>query len=916
MLPLTINHRPSTILPLVSLLAVLMLASLSQAQGLMLDKCLDDLAEKGSLGPVVAVMHAPVAGTADLSSLEGLAKTFGLKLFEQDGIHVLGPAECLHLYDLSPYFPKEPLKESLSPEDELISSFTPEQLKAIGTHDGLHFADLSGKQQAILRRMFTGKITLLKRTDEPPKTSDLMTPSPPTLGSETEAPPLPNRSEVLRESLRNAERIAVSNVPVDDLTLTGSLIYGTAITEVGSDDEFGCQLEGPDIPLWDTTEHNIIVRSDRETPPKAPPPFGPNMLKPSHLDYERPELQKQTEFATRTSLGEVIALAATESGLPLSVGPGSEQVLLYVRASTESIGQVLKAVSLATGGTWREISDLFVFTLDLTGLGAFGKRAADLDALSQTAGEYAEMSFDAPLAREAMLNLPPMPGAKFSLTPQQITDLTDCWMSDPTPAACRISWQALTPEQQALLVGECPEMKDAQPDRLRVEMWVGAEFIIHFPAVGNAVAGFYPARSTFLYDAMTPEQPWYSSEFEPRVWPKGSKIPMPAGTRGLLYRVSKSDTPASIVTGIERYGFNTLLVRVFSDGYTVCPSQQFPQLPGLKADDFLRNLIAVAHARDIRVVGVIDALRWSDGDPKHWLYKQWELTDVDITGRMSTEWMAQRTTDFEEGAFYERMGHGDAFDGDFVTPFHPSVRQKLSALVDELKTYDLDGIAFDHTSIVHQASSWDSDGSASDGQIGFHELARSAFTRATGVDPVDIAPPDALGELPPTPCAPVVAGTASQAAKWDVFYRGACDALLDVLVEDCRKSVPGRPIWVVDTYRDIRYLEPVATHDWGEFQGRISRVVGCSQAEEPEHTGEDIQGIQLVRIIDELDLLYIASEIARMQERTFPGMLGEEDLGSPPETPIKDIILDFPCSEKRRTEFLKLLETARPEKTR
>lgn len=903
-------------IPILLLISALMACMITaQAQTLTLDRCLDDLAEKGLLpGPVVAVMRGPAPGTADLSSLEGLARTFGLKLFGQDGIHVLGPEVCIRLYDLSEFFPKERPKPGLSPEDELISSFTPQQLKAIGTHDGLHFADLSGKQQEIVRRMFTGSAILLRRTGEPPKTGDLTTPSPPTLGSETGEPPLPRTMDALRESIRNADRIAVGSVPVEDLTITGSLLCEAYVTT--ADSELGCGLDGPDSPLWDPNEHDLFVKRETERSlPKAPEPSGPNVLKESQLDYERPELQKQADFPTRTTLRELAAIAAKESGLPLFVGPGSEQVALYVRAGGSSIGQVLKAASLATGGTWRKVGDLFIYTLDLAGLGSFDKRAADLKWISETAGEYAEMPFNPYVARDIMLNLPPMPGNEFSLTPQQITDLTDCWTSKPTSEVCMIPWHVLTPEQQALLASKCPEWANVQSDRLGIDVWPGAEFIIHLPAIGHANAGFYPARTKMLYVPTPHELTGYSPEFEPRVWPRGSKIPMPSGTRGLLYRVSKSDTPASVATGIEKYGLNALLVRVFSDGYTVFPSQQFPQLPGLKADDFLRNLIAIAHARGIKVVGVIDALRWSDGDPKHWLYKQKELIDVDITGRMSTEWMAQRAMDFEESA-YERMGYGDAFNGDFVTPFHPVVRQKLPALIDELKTYDLDGIAIDHTCIAYCASSWDSDGLPNDGQIGFHELARSAFVSTIGVDPIDITCPDTVGGLPPTPCAPVLAGAASQAPKWDAFYRAACDALLDMMVEDCRKSVPGRPIWVIDTYRDTAHLESVETHDWNGFRGRVSTVVGWNDSEEPDHYGKEIQSTRLVRITDEQDLLYMGSYIASLQHKTFPGMLGEDDMDTPPEEPINDIILDFACSEARKNEFLKLLETAPSAKTR
>lgn len=894
----------------ISLLAVLMLAALSQAQTLTLDRCLDDRAEKGSLGPVVAVMHGPVAGTADLSSLEGLAKTFGLKLFEQDGIHVLGPAECLHLYDLSPYFPKERPKQAVSPQDRFFYSLTPEQLRALGTRRGLHFFDLSEDQQSLVRSLFAGKVSLVIPTDEP--SSDEYTPVPPeyegdaTADGPPDMPPPPGPPP-----RRNYERIMPSSLPVEELTITGSIACGRGLITGDSDDAM-CELTTMgDFPL-DQSENDLAIDPGPESLlPNAPKPFGPNVLKPSQLDYERPELQKQAQFEVRTSLRDVIAVAVKESGLPLLVGTGSEQAPLYINAGSQSIGQVLKAVSLATCGTWRQVGDLFVYTLDVTGLGAFQRRASDLDEIRWAAEEYLEPPFNALRVREVMLNLPLVEGTIFSLTPQQIMDLTAGLAENPTRDACRIPWPALTPEQQAMALRECEDLKASRPDQLFLKPEVSAELTFHFPAVGNANIGYVPAKHQWFTDLLPPHEPQFSPEFEPRVWPKGSKIPMPSGTRGLLYKVAKSDTPATVVTSAARYGFNTLLLRIYADGYTIFPSAEFPQLPGLKADDFLRNVIAVAHARGIKVIGVIDVLRWSNGDKKHWLYKTPEIIDRDIAGRINTEWMVQRTIIDEEEIMQERLGYGDAFDGDFVTPFHPLVRERLSALVDELATYDLDGLAFDQTAIIYP-SGWHE--SERPGQTGYSDLARAAFLRATGVDPIDITDRDTAEHLLPTPIMPLAVGAVSLAQKWDAFYRAACDALLDILLEDCRKAKPGTPIWVIDTYPDHYMM--ATSRDWGEFEGKINRIVGLNATTEPDYAVEPIETIQLIRITDDMHLLYMGSYIAALQKKTFPGMLGEEDLMPPPETPINDVILDFPCSEKRKTEFLKLLETPHPVKTR
>lgn len=899
-------HRTIPILLLMLILAVCTVC----AQTLSLDKCLDDLAEKQSLGPVVAVMRGPAPGTADLSSLEGLAKTFGLKLFEQDGIHILGPAECIHLYDLSEFFPKERPKRGLSPEREFLNSLTPEQLKAAGSRDGLHFADLSGRQQAIVKRMFTGRAVLIKRPDKQADSEGFI-PPPPTLGDDGQS----YLTEDIPNPLRNAEKIVLSSVPLEDLTVRGSVIY-TSIEVTQDGDEISCDIPAmPDLDA-DRSERLLYVRAEPDQTLPAPPrPSGPNVLKPSQLDYERPELQKHADFPVRATLRDVVAVAAKESGLPFFVGPGSEKVALYVRAGTSSIGQVLKAVSLATGGTWRKVGDLFVYTLDITGLGAFTRREFDLTDLSEASEEYVEPPFDAWRVREVMLNLFPKEGTTFSLTSQQITDLTAVLADNPSETACRIPWVALTPEQQAAALKECDHLKSRQLDQQYLIAEASAELSFHFPGLGNANAGYWPSRSEFYFDLLPPDQPYYSPALEMRQWPRESSIPMPPGVRGAICRVSKSDTPASVVTAIDKYGLNTLLIRVFSDGYTIFPSKQFPQLPGLKADDFLRNVIAVAHAKGIRVVGIVDALRWSDGDPKHWLYKNKEIVDVDVTGRMNSEWAAQRLVS-QESAIEERITYGDAFDGDFVSPFHLAVREKLSALVRELTSYDLDGVAFDHTSILRPDSQY-IDEYPSDGQTGFTELARSAFIRAVGVDPVDIIDQDVIKHVPPTPLTLLAGGAASQSRAWDLFYRAACDALLDMLVEDSRKVMPETEVWVVDTYRDIYPMEIMEAHGWSSFDRRVGVVVGLGAGSEPDYASTGIKGVQLVRVTDFEDLLYLGTNIALLQHKTFAGMLPEEDLlTSSPDKPIKDIIFDFACGETRKTEFLKLLETARPAKTR
>lgn len=864
---------------LISVLAILILAASAGAQTLALDKCLDDLAKNQALGPVVAVMRGPVEGTADLSSLQGLARTFGLELFEQDGIRVLGPAEVLRLYDVSPFVPKEPPKPTRQARDEFLRSLTDEQMKAIGSSRGLHFADLTADQQALLRRMFSTRAALMIPAGEVPVDENSVT--------------------------TTYNEVYLQGVPPDGLTITGEITYLHTLLSDG-EGRYDCGLATEQPPPDDSSELRLQVEPEPETDAgELPRPSGPNELKESHLDYDRPELRKDAAFERRTTLRDVVAAAARESGLPLLAGPGSEQVGLYIGAPSETIGQVLKAVSRATGGTWRKVGGSYLFALDVIGLGSFDQMLRDYYDFVGPQSD-AGRPFDADLAARILIGLPVAPGTGFSLNAQQIGGIVGRLAMNPAEADSSVSWEALTEEQKSVVLKACedPERPSWVPQS--IEPLVSARLVFHFPAVGNASVGPSPARYEWEWSPLEPDAPWIPPEFQARSWPKGSKIPMPAGIRGIVREVSKSDTPAGVAAEASGHGLDTLLIRVFADGYAIFPSRQFPPLPGMKADDFLRNTIAAAHAKGVRVVGVIDVLRWSDGSKNHWLYKAPELLDREIAGRSNTEWQAQRPA-YSTVRIEERMAYGDAFDGDFVSPFQPVVREKLSALVEELADYDLDGIAFDHAAVVVEDPYEDEVLLVRPGQMGFNDAARAAFAQGVLVDPADMVGPNfGLGTTDfQTPLRPLMAGAGGFLETWEQFYRTACYTLTGDLAAVFRKVKPGLPVWWLDTYLDG---DPGAAALTG-----ADRVVRWADRSAVHYPGA---GIDLVRITDALDLLYAASCMAALQRASFPGMLGLDEIGPPPEEPIGDIILDFACSEARKREFLKLLEIPRPSKTR
>lgn len=164
----------------------------------------------------------------------------------------------------------------------------------------------------------------------------------------------------------------------------------------------------------------------------------------------------------------------------------------------------------------------------------------------------------------------------------------------------------------------------------------------------------------------------------------------PTELRGIWLTNIDSDvlfSKAKLAAGIarlKRMNFNTIYPTVLNGGYTLYPSNVAEAVigtaldpePGLQNRDMLAEAIAEGHRQGLAVIP--------------WLEFGLMLPGESSIAKTHPDWIAQRADGSEvwlEGGRIERR---------WLSPFHPQVRQFLTAIVAEIAAnYDVDGIQFD-----------------------------------------------------------------------------------------------------------------------------------------------------------------------------------------------------------------------------
>jgi len=822
----------------------------------------------------------PQSAIRNLKSLEELASAYGLKLFEQDGITVVGLAQKADFTDLlsgnTSSWVSDPFK--------LISSLSDGQIAALGSPQGLPVRSLASEQRAFLESSFSDAY----QVNEPGRDS--------AIGDGTK------------------------DLPIEDARLIGWLevSYVNVSFPEGSDQSIS---GSPEVPLWGVMTPTSEAEEGTEGFRKVS-----NELKKSDLDYSQPALQVSISITGRTDLRNLIDIVVRETGLNLRASPGSDKVYLYILASKVPAGSLLKAVSLATTGTWRRFEDAYVFTVDLMGIGQINALASQLSARVLEDYEYSGFRAISRMQDLSVLTmLPFVPGTQFQPTRDQVQAMINIGSEAALP------WNALTPQQQALIERQ---LSESNPERLseprddwRTDFSVTLNLAAEFPDSrriklslnqisfflvpdGGGGGGFAPSLTIVLSGTQEPQTSSWNASARYHL-----SINKPL--RGYVCKPSRFETPVSLISTLKRNGFNALYLRVFSDGATAFTSQQFPRMAHLDAS-YLKQVIDQAHARNIEVHAVVDTLRWSDGSKDSWVSQYPELLDYDVLGRTRPEFartvmerLPQKPDDDEETLSLVEFGEG--LNCDAVSPFQPEVGKRLSGLLEELSAYDLDGLVLDYTTMRHTMLG-DANELYAAGRPGYNPATNQEFFHLYGVDSIDVPPADSgLDELP---LQPIVRACSELRTAWTEFYRKGCDDLLESLSRKWKDLHPPHPqsdirnpqseIKVLCTFRAGR-----ESHDWPRFKDLIDGVF-ISGVDFPGTAGHyyGLDSMPVLRASDKIGTLRFAALLASGLGYDVSGFPPEFVRDSPWET--NGVVLDFTNAGRRKSDYLRIIEPPKP----
>ena len=848
----------------------------------------DDAPKSAFEQQLASLAKAPFVATLDVpnpdnpksdirnpKSLEELASSYGLMLFEQDGIQVIGPAEKVDFTDLL----SGNTSSWISDPCKLISSLSDGQIAALGSPQGLPVRSLAPEQRAFLESSFSDAY----QVNEPGQDS--------AIGDGTK------------------------DLPMEDARLIGWLEVSDVNVRFpeGGDKSIP---SSPEVPLWGvmtpTKEANETTAGFRKVP---------NELKKSDLDYSQPALQVPVSITGRIDLRNLIDIVVRETGLNLRASPGSDKVYLYILASKVPAGSLLKAVSLATTGAWRRFEDAYVFTVDLMGIGQINALAAQLSARVLEDYEYSGFRAISRMQDLSVLTMLPFaPGTQFQPTRDQVQAMINMGSQAALP------WNALTPYQQTLIERQLWESNPERlseprddwrtdfsvtlnlgaefPDLRRIKLSLNQIFIVFFPDGGGG-GGVAPSLTVVPSGTQEPQTSSWNASARYHL-----SINKPL--RGYVCKPSRFETPVSLISTLKRNGFNALYLRVFSDGATAFPGKQFPRMAHLDAS-YLKQVIDQAHARNIEVYGVIDTLRWSYGSKDSWVSKYPELLDYDVLGRTRPEFartvmerLPQLDDDEETLSLVE---FGEGLNCDAVSPFQPEVGKRLLGLLEELSAYDLDGLMLDYTTMRHTMPG-DADDLYAAGRPGYNALACHEFFRLHGVDSIDI-PPSSSG-LDELPLQPIVTACSELRTAWTEFYRKGCDDLLESLSRKWKDLHPPHPqsdirnpqseIKVLCTFRAGR-----ESHDWPRFKGLVDGVF-ISGVDFPGTAGHyyGLDSMPVLRASDKIGTLRFAALLASGLGYDVSGFPPEFVRESPWES--KGVVLDFTTVGRRKNDYLRIIE--------
>ena len=445
----------------------------------------------------------------------------------------------------------------------------------------------------------------------------------------------------------------------------------------------------------------------------------PNTLKAGQMALDASALKAAVPLSGIKTVDDLMTRigVTTKHELYADARYGTRPITLLPANGSAPAADLLRALAVCVGGTYRQVGPAFVLTDDVTGLGtkhalwkAFEEKAA---AMLPGGGGFIPATAAGPDVPYTVQDIP-FGDDPLAFTAAQKDGYWKEWAKRPSQTSSptmdiTVPFDQLTPAQQnAAQLIQADNEKSDERTTLNGKVMVQAEpeVEIILPALDGPAVIFQSYQSLLPYPKLTAAEEKtqaarMAQEFSDIALPDAPPPPAVSEVlRGFARRAARIAPPAPEKTAetfraLKALGFTEVWLQILPD----------PSAPDTELKTRLAQTVAAGQKSGLMVIADLSLLRWGSADKS--------LVDLDLRGRPGST--------------------------QTVTPFAPAVSARLEALVRTVGSVPgLGGMVWnDLRPLGYQGSVFDDSDSPA---LGYNEAGRLAYLRQAHADPVDLYP--------------------------------------------------------------------------------------------------------------------------------------------------------------------------------
>jgi len=450
----------------------------------------------------------------------------------------------------------------------------------------------------------------------------------------------------------------------------------------------------------------------------------PNTLKAGQMALHDPALKAAVPLAGIKTVDDLVTrLGVTvKRELYADARYGTRPITLLPANGSAPAADLLRALAVCVGGTYRQVGPASVVTDDVIGLGtkhalwkAFEEKAAAMLPGGDRFIPPPAAGPDVPYTTRDI----PFGDDPLAFTPTQSARYWKEWGANPGHSSSGMRNVAVPLAQLSPAQREAAEMMQDSNDKQNssgkagdhttlagtIEIQAEPEVQIVLPGLDGPVTIFQSYKDLLPDPSPTAVQEAVRQKSVAAMFPETAAPPAPLPDfsvllRGFTHRAARIAQPApekmaQTLEALKTLGFTEVWLQIVPD----------PSAPDTELKTRLAQTVAAGRTSGLAVIADLSLLRWVNADKT--------LTDLDLKGRPSSP--------------------------ETVTPFAPAVSARLDALVRTVGSVPgLGGMVWgDVRPLGYQGSVFDDSNSPS---LGYSEAGRLAHLRQAHTDPVDLYP--------------------------------------------------------------------------------------------------------------------------------------------------------------------------------